>query len=210
MEAFSHPAFSWLTYVGVAVFAATGAIAAARKPHDVVTFMFFAAATGVGGGTVRDVLLGAPVFWIADPSHILICVGVGALIWVLGSKPRDAIILDWLDAIGLAAFAILGAAKALDLGAPAPVCVIMGVFTASAGGIIRDVVAGEPSIIVRREIYVTAALLAAGAYVVLQPLLGALMAAATGFALGFALRAAAILFGWALPAFSGGVRGRRD
>lgn len=208
MEAFSHPAFAWLTYLGVAVFAATGAIAAARKPHDVVTFMFFAAATGVGGGTLRDVLLDAPVFWIADPSHILICVAVGALVWVLGSKPRDAIVLDWLDAIGLAAFAILGAAKALSLGAPPPVCVIMGVFTATAGGILRDVVAGEPSIMVRREIYVTAALLAAGAYIVLQPLLGELMAASIGFVLGFALRAAAIAFGWALPAFSGGIRGR--
>lgn len=203
----AHPAFVWLTYLGVAVFAATGAIAAARKPHDIVTFAFFAAATGIGGGTIRDVLLDVPVFWIDDPIHLVICVVVGCVFWVLGPSRWDARVLDWLDAIGLAAFAILGAAKALDLGAPVFVCVIMGVFTASAGGVIRDVVAGEPSIMVRREIYVTAALVAAGAYVLAQPWAGPVLAGAIGFALGFALRAAALTFGWALPAFSGGVRG---
>jgi uncharacterized membrane protein YeiH len=205
----SHPAFAWLAYLGVAVFAATGAIVAARKPHDVVTFAFFAATTGIGGGTVRDVLLDAPVFWIDDPVHLFICVAVGGAFWVIGPARWDAMVLDWLDAIGLAAFAILGAAKALDLGVSPLVCVVMGMFTATAGGIIRDVVAGEPSIMVRREIYVTAALVAASAYIVLNPLLGSVFAAAAGFVLGFALRGAALIFGWALPAFSGGLRGRK-
>lgn len=209
MEGFSGFAFSLLAYVGVAVFAATGAIAAARKPHDVVTFAFFAALTGVGGGTVRDVLLDIPVFWIANPVHLLICVAVGCVVWIVGSSRWDERIFAWLDAVGLAAFAILGAAKALELNVAPPVCVVMGVFTATAGGVLRDMVAGEPSVLLRREIYVTAALAAAGAYVGLSFLLGPVPSAAIGFGLGFGLRAMALARGWSLPAFSGGLRARK-
>jgi len=206
MEGFSGFGFSLLSYIGVAVFAATGAIAASRKPHDIVTFAFFAALTGVGGGTIRDVLLDVPVFWIEDPIQLAICIIVGCLIWFIGSSRWDEQVFVWLDAVGLAAFAILGAAKAQSLGVPPLVCVVMGMFTATAGGIVRDVVAGEPSVVLRREIYLTAALAAAGGYVVLSFVSTSMMAAAIGFCLGFGLRACALIFGWSLPAFSGGIR----
>ena len=201
-------AYAIFSYVAVAVFAATGALAAARKDHDVVTFAFFAAATGVGGGTVRDLLLDVPVFWILQPVFLLIPVAVGAAIWLLGHSRWDEPVLLWLDAVGMVAFAILGAAKSAALGHPASVSIVMGVLTAAAGGIIRDVVAGEPSIMVRREIYVTAAAAASGAFLVLTPWIGVAPAAGVGFVVGLVLRAGALAFGWALPPFSGGLLAR--
>lgn len=200
--------YALFSHLAVGVFAATGALAAARKDHDAVTFAFFAAATGIGGGTLRDLLLGVPVFWVADATPLVICVAVGVLVWLIGHSRWDEPVLLWLDAVGMAAFAILGAAKSATLGHPIPVNLVMGVLTASAGGIVRDVVAGEPSILVRREIYVTAAAVAAGAYLLLAPLIGQEGAGAVGFALGFALRGGALAFRWALPPFRGGLLGR--
>lgn len=206
MPAFlASPLFLAFSYAGVAVFAASGAMAAARQRHDIVTFVFFAAITGVGGGTLRDLLLDAPVFWIADPNHLLISAAVGALLWLTGFGDRPQKALLWLDAIGMAAFCILGAAKALVLGINPAIAVVMGVLTAAAGGIIRDVTAGEPSVLLRREIYVTAALAGAIAFVAAAPLVGREPAALIGIAAGFALRACAILWGWSLPEFSGGL-----
>lgn len=200
--------YQLLTYAGVAVFAASGALAAGARKHDIITFAFFAAITGLGGGTLRDLLLGAPVFWIVDPNQMAICVAVGALVWIVGVKPFSGKMLLWLDAVGLAAFAVLGAAKAMAMGAAAPVAIVMGVLTATAGGVIRDITAGEPSVLLRREIYITAALVGAAAYVVVQTLGYSNAAGAVGFAVGLIIRGLALRFGWTLPAFSGGL-GRR-
>lgn len=201
--------YQLLTYAGVAVFAASGALAAASRKHDVITFAFFAAATGLGGGTLRDLLLQQPVFWIVDPNQLAICVTVGVLIWIVGLRPFPERALLWLDAVGLAAFAVLGAAKATALGASPPVAIVMGVLTATAGGIIRDITAGEPSVLLRREIYITAALVGATAFVVVEELGYREIAGAAGFTLGLTLRAAALRFGWTMPAFSGGLGKRR-
>jgi uncharacterized membrane protein YeiH len=197
-----------LNYAGVALFAATGAMAAARRRHDVVTFAFFAAITGVGGGTLRDLLLGAPVWWVKDPMNLTVAVGVGALVWLLGFREHAQRLLLWPDAVGLAAFAVIGADKAVSLGAAPGVAVTMGVLTATAGGVIRDVTAGEPSVLLQREIYVTAALVAAAGYVFAAPWIGQNAAAALGFVAGLGLRLAAMIFRWSLPAYFGGVFGR--
>jgi uncharacterized membrane protein YeiH len=201
---------SWpdlLAYAGVALFAASGAMAAAARKHDVVTFVFFAAITGLGGGTLRDLLLEQPIAWIRDPAHLILAAVVGVLVWVVGFRERARRLLLWPDAFGLSAFAVIGAAKALALhGAPA-VAVLMGVLTATAGGIIRDITAGEPSVLLSREIYITAALLAAAVYVVAQPLVGADIASLAGFASGVALRLAAMILGWRLPSYAGGLLG---
>ena len=190
-----------LDYFGIAVFAISGALLAAEKRQTLVTFIFFAVATGVGGGTLRDLLIGAPVFWVHTNATLLICIGAALLVW-LASARLTGKALAWFDAAGLAAYATYGAAKALAFGvAPVP-AFGMGVLTACAGGIIRDVLAGEPSILMRPELYVTAAALSAGLFVgltlagVAGPL-AALIAAAAGFA----LRAAAIARGWSLPAY---------
>jgi len=197
-------ALSVLDYAAVAVFGATGALAAARRKHDIVTFGFFAAVTGVGGGTLRDLLIGAPVFWVGRPAYLLVTLGAALAIWIFGWGRRGERILTWLDAVGMAAYAVVGALKALSLGAPPLSAVVMGVLTSTFGGIIRDVLAEEPSVLLRRELYVTAALAGATAFVVLRSLgLEIVPAGLAAFALAFATRAGAIVFRWTLPGFPG-------
>jgi uncharacterized membrane protein YeiH len=199
------PILPWLDLFGIAVFAATGALAAARRGQTMVTAAFFALITGVGGGSVRDLLIGAPVFWVHDSWVAAICLGVALVIWMTPQRWWHGKALDWFDAAGLAAYAVFGAAKSLDHGVPPVPAALMGVVTACVGGIIRDVLAQEPSILMRPELYVTAAALASALYVGLVLLGLPLFAAATVAALaGFALRAAAILWRLALPAYRGG------
>lgn len=192
----------WLDLFGIAVFAASGALAAARARQTLITFAFFALVTGVGGGTVRDLLIGAPVFWVHDWRVPAACLGTALVIWITPARFWRGRALDWFDAVGLAIYAVFGAAKALGLGVPALPAMMMGVITACVGGVIRDVLAGVPSILLRPEIYVTAAALAAGLFVALA-LAGVpvAIAAALGALAGFALRAAAIRRGLKIPGY---------
>lgn len=191
-----------LDYFGIAVFAISGALVAAERRLDFVTFVFFAAVTGVGGGTLRDLLIGAPVFWIRNNATLLICIGAALAVWFLKSRWMVRKTLDWFDAGGLVAYATFGSAKAMGYGvAPVP-AFAMGVLTACFGGIVRDLLAGEPSILMRNELYVTAAALSAGLFVGLTmggaPLW---IAAAIAPLAGFILRGLAISRGWKLPAY---------
>jgi uncharacterized membrane protein YeiH len=195
-------ALEYLDWAGVAVFASSGALLAAAKRQTLVTFIFFAVITGVGGGTMRDLLIGAPVFWIHENTLLLICFVAALTVWLMPRRAWDGKALLWFDALGLAAYATYGAAKGLAYGvAPLP-AMAMGVLTACLGGIIRDVLAGEPSILMRPELYVTAAALSASLMVGLSllgvpgPIAGGIAATA-----GFALRGAAIHRGWSLPAY---------
>lgn len=193
-----------LGYGGVAVFAATGALAASRKQMDIIGFAFFAAITGVGGGTIRDLLLGeAPVFWVKEPAPLGVCLAVAVLVYFTAhlAESRYRLLL-WADAVGLAAYAVLGAAQALEKGAGPLAAVAVGVLAATSGGIVRDVTSGEPSVLMRKELYVTCALVGAAIYVGL---------ALVGLALGpagflaataaFIVRAGALRFGWTLPGY---------
>lgn len=199
----AHP-LVWADLAGLAVFAASGALAAARARQTLVTFAFFAAVTGTGGGTVRDLLIGAPVFWVHDSRAMATCLVVALAVWLSPHGWWHDRALDWCDAVGLAAYAVYGAAKALAWGVPPLPAAMMGIVTACLGGVIRDVLAGVPSILLRPEIYVTAAAVAAGLFVLLI-LAGvpAELAAVAGAAAGFALRALAIARGLALPAYRG-------
>jgi uncharacterized membrane protein YeiH len=198
------PALVWLDILGIAVFAVSGALAAAHRKQNLVTFAFFAAITSTGGGTVRDLLIGARVFWMHDSRAIAVCLSMALLVWFTPAWLWRGKALDWFDAIGLAAYAVFGAAKAQSFGIPSLPAVVMGVVTACMGGIIRDVLAGEPSILLRPEIYVTAAALAAALFVGLGSL-GLPMPLAAGIAAtaGFVLRALAITRGLALPLYRG-------
>lgn len=197
-----HTAFYWLDYAAVAVFAMTGALAAARNRHDIVTFGFFAAITGVGGGTLRDLLIGAPVFWVQRPGYVMVCLGAAIFVWLLGDRGWRFRALLWLDALGLAAYAVVGTAKALSLHVHPFSAMVMGVLTTAFGGIIRDVLAGEPNLLMRREIYITAALLGAGLFAAFEQLHVAFWPAAiVAFLAAFGLRACAIAFNWRLPGF---------
>jgi uncharacterized membrane protein YeiH len=192
-----------LDYLGVGFFAVSGAIAAADRRQDVITFLFFGALTGIGGGTLRDLLIGAPVFWVHQPGYLIVCAIAAVLVWIYrGPRPR---MLLWMDAVGLSIYAVVGAHKAATFGLDAPVCVVMGVLTASFGGVLRDVLANQPSVLLRREIYVSAAIAAATVYITLDRV-GAPhgLAAICGVAAGFVLRAGAIAAGWRLPQYQAG------
>jgi uncharacterized membrane protein YeiH len=194
----------WLDVAGIAVFAASGALAAARARQTLVTFCFFALVTGIGGGAVRDLLIGVPVFWMHTTWPIALCLVMATAIWMTPQRWWPEKALEWFDAAGLAAYAVYGADKAISAGIPVLPAAMMGVVTACLGGIIRDVVAGVPSIILRPEIYVTAAALSAVLFVSLslfglQPVWAMVIAVAAGFT----LRGAAILRGLALPSYRG-------
>ena len=191
-----------LDYAGVAVFALTGALAAARDRQDIITFWFFAVVTGIGGGTLRDLLIGAPVFWIGDAAYLGIGLVAAIIVWFAAPHIERLKTLIWLDAVGLGAYAVIGAAKALALGIDPFIAIAMGVLTATFGGVIRDVLAVQPSALLKREITISAALLAAGGFVALEFAgVPPLWAGIIGGAAGFGLRAGAIHYGWALPAF---------
>lgn len=194
---------SLLDWLGVIAFTVTGALVASRKQMDIVGFIVLGTVTGIGGGTLRDVLLGLPVFWIREPAYLVTCAFVSVLVFFGAHVPqsRHRFIL-WMDAIGLALFAVTGAEKAAYEGAGSIVVVTMGVITATFGGIVRDVLGGESPVILSREIYASAALAGALIFVVLITA-GASreVAAGCGFGIGLLIRAAALHYGWSLPRY---------
>ena len=185
------------------VFAVSGALVASRKGLDVMGFMWFAVITGVGGGTVRDLILNVPVFWVQQPVHVSTCLVTAVVMHFVAplveSRYRT---LLWFDAFGLALVTVAGTAKAVDVAAPALVAIAMGAVTGAVGGIIRDTLGQVPSVLLRHEIYITASVLGACTYVGLNVLgLDRLAAMIAGFLVTFSVRGLAIRFGWSLPVF---------
>jgi uncharacterized membrane protein YeiH len=193
-----------LDWFGIAVFAVTGALVASRKEMDIFGFALLGTVTGIGGGSVRDVMLGSlPVFWVQQPLYVAICVAVSAVVFFTAHIPESRYrVLMWLDAVGLSFFCVVGAGKGLEAGAGPFIAVVMAVITASFGGIIRDVIGGESPFLLRKEIYVTAAL--AGAVVLVGGrALGIpdTVGAVVGFVVCFAIRSYAMHHGLALPTY---------
>ena len=196
-----------LDLAGIAVFALSGALLATRLKQTIVTVAFFALVTGVGGGTVRDLLIDAPVFWVRDPWVAPVILFTALIAWFTPPRWWEGKLLDWADAVGLATYSTLGTAKASALAVEPVPALLMGVITGCVGGIIRDVLAGQPSILMRPEVYVTpaalaAALCAGGTWLGLPNAVAWTVAAVAGFL----LRGAAIRFGLELPAYSRGQR----
>jgi uncharacterized membrane protein YeiH len=169
---------------------------------DPVGFLLLGTVTGLGGGTIRDILLNVhPVLWIEHPAYLAVCMGVSLVVFVTAHRVHSAMrLILWADAIGLALFATVGAERAASAGTSPLVAVVMGVITACCGGIIRDILGQTRSIIFSYEIYVTAAFGAATVFVALHeygsPREFAIIA---GVATGIVLRAGALLWGWSLP-----------
>jgi uncharacterized membrane protein YeiH len=193
-----------LDWLGIIVFSLTGALVASRNQMDLVGFVLLGTVTGIGGGTLRDLLLDMhPIFWIERPAYVLVCAAVSMLGFFTAHlvQSRYRLIL-WLDAAGLALFAATGAERAIGAGVHPVIAIIMGMITACFGGIIRDTLGQERSIIFSHEIYVTAALVAAATFVSVNALgVGREVAVSTALLLGFALRGGAIRFGWSLPRY---------
>jgi uncharacterized membrane protein YeiH len=198
------PILELLDYTGVAVFAATGALSASRKQLDIIGFLFLAAATGIGGGTFRDVILGAtPVFWVVNPTYLIVCVVVALTVFVLAHRIESRYrLLLWLDAMGVSAYCVMGAAKGLAATGSPTVAITTGVLTASFGGILRDLLAGEPSVLLRPEIYITAALIGSAAFTAASVAGAPLwLASAIGIGAAFIVRGGALRFGWCFPVY---------
>lgn len=193
---------SVLDYASVLVFALTGALVASRAQLDVVGFAFLASLTGLGGGTLRDLLLDRVPVWIADPAYLVVACVAAVLVFFSAHllESRYTAIL-WLDAVALAVAVTAGAGVALSLGQPTIIVLVMGIATGCAGGLMRDVVANEvPLVLKQGELYVTCALAGSLALVLASPL-GAGVASLICGGVTFALRAGSIAFGWRLPVY---------
>lgn len=196
-----------LDYAAVLVFALTGALVASRAQLDIIGFAFFAALTGVGGGTLRDVLLDRnPVFWLADPTYLLVAVAAAFVVFftahLLESRYRAIL---WLDAAALGFAVAAGAGIAAAQGQSAVIIVVMGTITGCMGGLMRDVVANEvPMVLKQGELYVTCAVAGSAAAVLAQHLEAAPeLAVLAGALVTFTLRAGSLGLGWCLPVYKG-------
>lgn len=145
----------WLDLLGVMVFAISGTLIAHKKHLDGFGVVVLAAVTGIGGGTLRDIILDEPVFWLHDPSYfVAIFSAVLISIVVLNQQKQiPSKFLQVADAFGLALFAVMGTQKAMSIGMPATTSVIMGVLTGCFGGVIRDVLAGEIPLLLKGQLY---------------------------------------------------------
>lgn len=192
-----------LEMLGTAAFAVSGALAASRKNMDIFGFSVLALLPAVGGGTIRDVIIDrTPVFWIADNAYIIVAL-VAALVvfftsYDAGSRQR---LLIWMDAMGLALFAVLGTQVSLQHDTGPLVAVMLGVMTAVTGGMIRDIICNEIPLILARGIYATAAFVAGLTYVIADMLsLPSQMSLAIAVLAGFGTRALGIVYNLSLPA----------
>jgi uncharacterized membrane protein YeiH len=190
--------------IGVAVFAVSGALAAGRKGLDLLGVIVIASVTAVGGGTLRDLLLNRhPIFWIADPRYLVVIIAA-ALLTVLtsGVYPVPGHVLLVADALGLGLFALSGAQIAESGGLSPIIVVLVGTMTGVAGGVIRDLLTAEIPLVLRRDVYATAAIAGVVLYLVLRAVgVGESWAFGVGMISVVVLRLLAILFGWQLPTF---------
>ncbi len=194
----------WLDLFGIVVFALSGALMAGRYKLDPFGVVVLASVTAIGGGTIRDIILDTPVFWVENPIYLYVILATAVLTIIIIRRPKliPKRFLLIADAFGLALFAVLGTEKALSLGVPVSVAVVMGTITGVAGGMIRDVICNVIPMILRKEIYATAAILGGTLFALFQylgwpdniALISAILGALT-------LRLAAIYWQVSLPAF---------
>lgn len=189
--------------VGVFVFAVSGALAAVRKDMDIFGIMVVALMPAVGGGTIRDLVIGEPVFWVQNTASIWAALAASILTFFVANKLESRMTwLIWADAAGLALFCVVGAEKALMVSGSPMIAIMLGVATGVAGGIIRDIICNEIPLVLRddQEIYATAAFVGAGLYCLLIYInVDPVYALWSGMAAAFITRAAAIKLGWRLP-----------
>jgi uncharacterized membrane protein YeiH len=188
-------------WFGVVSFAISGALVASRKELDIIAFVLFGTVTGIGGGTFRDLVLGhVPVFWVKQPSYLVVCALVSAATFFLAHLAESRLkLLLWLDAAGMAIFCVLGAQAAETHGVA--VALTCGVITSVAGGFVRDMLGAEVPVILRGEIYATAGLAGAAVYLMASQYLPRDVAVLFGASLAFTLRGMAIRFHWRLPVY---------
>lgn len=197
--------FLFLDFGGIALFAFSGGMLAARKELDPFGAAILGAVTGMGGGTLRDVLLGTlPVYWVEAPVYLWVALG-GALAGYYSSGWAQSVanrrvVLVWADAVGMSAFCVIGAQAGLEAGAHWTIALLTGVMSAAFGGLIRDIIVNDVPLLLKEDVYALAALAGAAAYVAALVLgIGPSFAAVGGAVIAFVLRGCAIQFKWSLP-----------
>jgi uncharacterized membrane protein YeiH len=193
-----------LDLFGVAVFAISGALSAGRKGMDFLGVVVVAAFTAIGGGTLRDIILDRhPIFWIADPV-VLYVIGGAALFTLcyVRFRPPPGNSLLWADAMGLALFTLSGTQIGEAAGLAPVIVVLMGTMTGAAGGVMRDILCAEVPLILRRDLYASAAIGGSSLYLVLKAMdVASSWAFGIGMAAVFMLRLLAMAWGISLPVF---------
>lgn len=190
-----------LAQVGLVVFAVSGVLSAARQRLDIFSIVVVGLLTALGGGTLRDVILDVPVFWLQDLTAFWVALGASfatfiGIRFILKFPQR---LLSYLDAMGIALFAVQAIDKTLLFGYPAAVAVVMGLITSIAGGIVRDVVTHRPTMLLSRELYATPIMLGGILYVALRPVLPSPLCRLVAMGFIFGLRAIAIRWQLFLP-----------
>ena len=204
--------FDW---AGVFVFALSGGLMAVRQKFDILGVIIIAWLPAIGGGTLRDLLLDQPVFWLDDPVSLSLATLAGIAAFFGPHFWARIRALVWVDAMGLALFAVVGAAKAAELGYGFMICTLMGTMTATAGGLIRDVVCNETPLLLRKEIYATAAIFgAASFYIALKCGLTEGLALTIGATMAFIIRGLSLKLDLNLPSSNfekrdGRIRGKK-
>ena len=196
------PAY-YFELLGTAIFAITGVLVVVRRGLDMFGALMLGIVTALGGGTVRDLMIRAPIFWFDDFNYVWAAMLGALLAFWAGSVFRGSYrALLYLDALGAALFAVAAASKVLGMGYGGPIAVMMGILTGIGGGLIRDVLAGRQTLLMSREIYATAILLGCTVFVVLRGMTETFgYAGFAGAAVIFAVRAAAIRFHLEIPAW---------
>ena len=192
-----------LAMLGTAAFAVTGALAASRKNMDIFGFCVLALMPAVGGGTIRDIVIGnTPVFWIDDSRYVTVAIIAALVVFFTSYKPGSRRrLLIWMDAMGLALFAAIGTQVSLEHETGALVAEMLGVTTAVTGGMIRDIICNEIPLVLSHEIYATAAFVSAISYVVADNFVTPQISLTIAVVTGFSIRALAIVYKWTLPKF---------
>ncbi|QYJ79811.1 trimeric intracellular cation channel family protein [Shewanella acanthi] len=192
----------WL--VGIVAEAMTGALAAGRKQMDLFGVVIIGCATAIGGGTLRDMLLGNyPLIWVENV-HYLMAIAFASLLTVAIAPVMRYLSKLFLaiDALGLAVFSIVGAQKTLMLGFSPTIAVVMGLVTGVFGGVIRDILCNQVPLIFKKELYAVISLFTAGLYVTLELFqVAEWINLVVCLTLGFSLRMLALKYHWSIPTF---------
>ena len=191
-----------LFHVATGIFAVTGVLAAARQNMDVVSFIIIGVVTALGGGTLRDITLGVPVFWLQHASFLYVACGAALATFFFEQRFRATFkAFLYLDAIGTAVFAVIAAERTMLLGFGPGVAIVMAVLTGIGGGVVRDLLTGEPTLLTRRELFMTPTLVGVALYVLGARLApeGASWYAPAAMLFIALVRIGAIRRGWAFP-----------
>jgi uncharacterized membrane protein YeiH len=185
-----------IMYFGDVVFAVSGALTAARYKMDILGFVMIGAITGIGGGTTRDLLLGRTVWWTQDPVELILVIGASLLTYFFVTSDitrRKGLV--WADTMGLSVFSVVGCHVALEFGAPFFIAVVMGMVTATGGGVIRDIITNTQPMIISGQVYATAALMGSLGYASMKHFgVPELASEVIAILMAFSLRASAIKY----------------